>query len=220
MNKKKLIIYGKGRFAEYVQYVFNNDSDYEVMAFSIERSLHNSDSLNGLPFIPFEDLENMCPTKSHSLFIAVGQNPIRKRLFKAAKEKGFIMPSYVSKKAHTWPDLELGENCFIGEGSVIQPFVKIGNNSIHFGSRIGHHSVIHDHTLLSGSTIGGNTTIGKCSYLGLNSSVQQNIFVAPKNIIGMNVSIEENTTENAVFTHKGTQKRKLNYDDVTERFLQ
>ena len=219
MVKKELIIYGTGKFAEYVQYVFNNDSEYEVVAFCIERSFHTSNSFGALPLVIFEDLKKNFSERYHSLFIAVGQNPVRKRLYNAAKEQGFFMPSYVSDKAQTWPNLELGQNCFVGEGSVIQPFVRIGNNSIHFGSRIGHHSVVQDHTLLSGSIIGGNTIIGVGSYLGLNSSVQQNIIVGAKNIIGMNVSIEENTTENAVFTHKGTQKRKLSYDDVTKRFL-
>ncbi len=219
MGKKRLIIYGIGKFAEYVKYVFNNDSEYEVIAFCIESSFLNSDSFANLPLVAFEDLTKFFPVRSHSLFIAVGQNPVRQRLFDAAKEEGFFMPSYVSGKAHTWPNLELGQNCFIGEGSVIQPFVKIGNNSIHFGSRIGHHSLVQDHTLLSGSIIGGNTIIGEGSYLGLNSSVKQNLVVGPKNIIGMNVSIEENTSENAVFTHKGTQKRNLSYDDVAKRFL-
>lgn len=219
MEKKKLIIFGIGGFAEYVQYVFEEDSPYQVIGFTVEKSFSDATQFNKLPLYHFEVLEKNIPPDSVNLFIAVGQNDVRKRIFEKCLGNGYTMATYISSKAQTWPNLELGQNCFIGEGSVIQPFVKIGNNSIHFGSRIGHHSVVGNHTLLSGTTIGGSTVIGEESYLGLNSTVQQNIVVAPKNIIGMNVSIEENTSGNSVYTHKGSQKRNLTYDQVSQRFL-
>lgn len=219
MEEKKLIIYGMGRFAEYVRYVFDEDSSYKVIGFCIERSYSNKNEFNDLPLYAFEDLDIIFSTEDISLFIAVGQNSLREKFFVEGINKGFTMATYVSGKAQTWPNLIIGQNCFIGEGSVIQPFVSIGNNSIHFGSRIGHHSIIMDHTLLSGTTIGGNTRIGKGSYLGLNSTVQQNILIGARNIIGMNVSIEAHTEESSVYTHKGSQKRSLSYEQVNKRFL-
>lgn len=208
-----------GRFAEYVRYVFDEDSSYKVIGFCIERSYSNKNEFNDLPLYAFEDLDIIFSTEDISLFIAVGQNSLREKFFVEGINKGFTMATYVSGKAQTWPNLIIGQNCFIGEGSVIQPFVSIGNNSIHFGSRIGHHSIIMDHTLLSGTTIGGNTRIGKGSYLGLNSTVQQNILIGARNIIGMNVSIEAHTEESSVYTHKGSQKRSLSYEQVNKRFL-
>ncbi|NJY63960.1 acetyltransferase [Salinimicrobium sp. CDJ15-81-2] len=219
MEEKKLIIYGMGRFAEYVRYVFDQDSSYKVEGFCIERSYSNDEEFDGLPLYVFENLEFTFSTEEIFLFIAVGENSLRQKFFEQGLKKGFSMATYVSSKAETWPNLIIGQNCFIGEGSIIQPFVRIGNNSIHFGSRIGHHSSVMDHTLLSGTTIGGNTRIGEGSYLGLNSTVQQNIHIGSKNIIGMNVSIEENTAENSVYTHKGSQKRALTYDQIAQRFL-
>lgn len=219
MEKKKLIVYGIGRFAEYVRYVFEEDSLYSVIGFCIEKSFSNEEEFDGLPLYAYEDLEITFSTEEISLFIAVGQNSLRRIFFERGLEKGFSYATYISSKADTWPNLVIGQNSFIGEGSVVQPFVSIGNNSIHFGSRIGHHSLVMDHTLLSGTTIGGNTKIGEGSYLGLNSTVQQNIHIGARNIIGMNVSIEDNTEENSVYTHKGSQKRSLSYDQVKHRFL-
>jgi sugar O-acyltransferase (sialic acid O-acetyltransferase NeuD family) len=219
MKQKKLIIYGIGRLAEYVRFVFDEDSNYEVTGYCIERTYSDEQEFKGLPLHGFEELPGLVSTDSVGLFIAVGQNQVRQRIFEEATKMDFFMPSYISSKAQTWQNLRIGQNCFIGEGSVIQPFVKIGNNSIHFGSRIGHHSIVEDHTLLSGTTIGGNTIIGEGSYLGLNSTVQQNVTIGAKNIIGMNASIEENTQENAVYTHRGTEKRSLTYDQVAQKFL-
>jgi len=219
MNKENLIIFGIGKFAQYVQFVFNEDSPYKVVGFCIEKTYSHATGFNELPLYPFELLEKKISPDSTALFVAVGNNLLRRRIFEEGLTKGFAMATYVSSKAQTWPNLKIGRNCFIGEGSVVQPFVEIGDNSIHFGSRIGHHSTIEDHTLLSGTTIGGNTLIGESSFLGLNSTVQQNIKVGRRNIIGMNVSIEDNTEDNSVYTHKGSQKRRLNYEQVNQRFL-
>lgn len=214
-----MIIFGVGRFAEYVQYVFNEDSSYQVVGFCIEKSYSTATEYGGLPVYPFEDLENIFPSDSVGLFVAVGQNLLRKRIFEEALRKGFPLASYISGKAITWPNLKIGDNCFIGEGSVIQPFVHIGDNSIHFGSRIGHHSKIASHTLLSGTTIGGNVEVGLESYLGMNSTVKQNVSIGNRNIIGMNVSIEKDTDPNSVYSHRGSFKRDLQYEHVTSRFL-
>ena len=40
------------------------------------------------------------------------------------------MPSYISTKSATWPDLTVGSNCFILENQTIQPTVVIGNNVV------------------------------------------------------------------------------------------
>ena len=63
---------------------------------------------------------------------------------------GYSLVSYVSSKAILWPNVEIGENCFVMEGSIIQPFARIGDDvTIGPGNRIGHHSVIGDHCFLA-----------------------------------------------------------------------
>ena len=43
----------------------------------------------------------------------------RKAKFEQAKAKGYSCVSYVSSKATTWSDLNIGENCFIFEDNMI-----------------------------------------------------------------------------------------------------
>lgn len=218
---KKLIIYGVGRFAEYAAYLFQNDSNYKVTGFCIEREYRKDNKpyspIEGLDLFDFEELNRV--QDDFDLFIAVGNNSTRERIFKAAQRSKFSFASYISTKAITWENLISGENVFIGEGSVIQPFVQIHNNSFIIGSRIGHHSQIGEHVLISGSTIGGNTNVGDFSFLGLNSAVRQNLSIGKANIIGMNTTIERNTRENAVYSQKGTTLRKLDSSKVSDRTL-
>ena len=57
--KEKLIIYGIGKFAEYVAYAFDQDSEYKVVAFSVEKKLKTSNLFSGKPLIEFEKLQEL-----------------------------------------------------------------------------------------------------------------------------------------------------------------
>ena len=222
MEPKKLFIYGFGKFAEYAAYVFTEDSDYMVAGYCIEGEFlkdTNTQGLNREIFV-FEELNEITNGENFEVFIAVGNNKLRKRLFEKAIELEYNIASYISSKAIIWENLIIGRNVFIGEGSVLQPFVEVGDNSIIFITIIGHHTKIKNHTLLSVTTLGGSVEVGDESYLGMNSTVKQKVKIAEKTIIGMNVAVETSTASKSVYTHRGTSKRDLTYEQVEKRFLQ
>lgn len=216
---KKLIIYGIGNFAEYVQYVFQNDSEFEVCGFCIEEKFLKTSELYNKPIVSFEGIEHKYPPEEYYMFIAVGNNIIREKNFEAAKRKNYQIASYISNRAAVWDNLKYGENTFIDEGCTVQPFVKIGQNCILFASNIAHHTTIGNHSLVSVCTTGGNVQIGNNCFIGMNSTIKQNIKIADNSILGMGCIIENNTEEGAVFTNKGTLKRSTSYDQIAHRFL-
>lgn len=221
MKNKKLIIYGYGKYAEYVKYVFTHDSQYEVIGFCLEATYITNLNMgkNKNELITFESLEEYYSPRQFDLFIAVGNDKIRERLFLAGKEKGFIMANYISTKTIIWENLSVGQNVFISEDSAIQPFVKIGDNTIIIGAKIGHHSTIGANSLLSTCIIGANVKIGNNCFLGINSSVKSNIEIRDRNIIGMGSVITKNTGEFEVFTTPSAIKRKLNYSDISDKYF-
>jgi len=221
MIKKKLVIYGIGKFADYVHYVFDQDSEYEVCGFCVESAFNTEKSHrpNGRALIDFEELENHFSPSDYHLFIAVGNNLIRERIFKMAKSKKFTLASYISTKASVWENLRYGENVFVDEGTMLQPFVKIGNNSIFFACNIGHHTSIGSHCLMSVTTTGGNVFIGDYSFVGMNTVIKQDVVVKEKNIIGMGCVIDKDTETGDVYNSKGTIKRSSSFEQVANRFL-
>lgn len=219
MKEKKLIIYGIGKLAEYVKYVFEEDTDFKVISFCIQRDLHKSSTFLNLPLVPFDDLEEQFPPDSYSLFIAVGHNEVRKRIFEEAQTRNYNLPNYISSKANTWKNLKVGQNCFIGEGSTIQPFVEIGNSCILFAANIGHHTTIGNHVLVSAMTLGGNVQVEDNCFLGMNSTIAQNVKVGQNSIVGMGCSISRNTAPNSVYTAKGTLLRNLSSEMISKQFL-
>lgn len=221
MEKKKLVIYGVGRFAEYASFVFENDDNYEVVGFCMETMyLKKFPETKKNNLHPFEAIDVKFPPHEHDLFIAVGNNLIRERIYTAAKYLGFKLATYVSSDAKYWKNLKIGDNCFVGEGSVLQPFTEIGNNCILFSCRIGHHSVIGNHTLLSACLLGGNVQIGDYSFLGLHSTVKENTKIGTKNIIGMGVVIVKNTESNEIYSAPPAKKRNITFQEFYRDLIQ
>ena len=141
---EKVVIFGATKMAVMSHFYFTHDSPHEVVAFTVDRNYIKEETLCGLPVVPFEDIESVYPPSEYKMFVAIqfGRvNKTRAEKYFQAKAKGYQLINYVSSKASTWPGLLVGDNCFIAEGCIIQPFVEIGNNVIMAcGSVIGHDS--------------------------------------------------------------------------------
>jgi len=88
---KKLIIFGIKNFAEIVHYYFTHDSDYQVVAFTVNCAYIRESTYQSLPVIPFEEVEKFFLPKDFDIFIAIGvqkNNKIREKKIIEAEEKG------------------------------------------------------------------------------------------------------------------------------------
>jgi len=202
MEKQEVVIYGTGTFAQYIAYVISHDSNYNLSGFCIEKGYLRDyvPYFSHLPLVETDNMQDIFPPEKFMLFVAVGNNNIRERVYKKLKEKKYSFISYVSSKSIITDDLEYKENVFISEDSGIQPFVKIGNNTILIGSKIGHHSSIGDNVLLSCCYIGGNVKIGNNTFIGLNATIKQNVVIAEDNVIGMGCVITKDTKDKEVYS--------------------
>jgi sugar O-acyltransferase (sialic acid O-acetyltransferase NeuD family) len=137
-------------------------------------------------------------------------NKIRAAKYLEAKGRGYNFISYVSSKA-VYYNTPIGENCFILENNVIQPYSRIGNNcTLWSGSHIGHHSVIEDHCFVSSQVvISGAVVIGEYTFIGVNATLRDNIKIGKENVIGACSIILKDTEDFAVYSPGSTEKMKL-----------
>lgn len=181
-KSKKLIIFGLEDFAQLAFEYFTHDSEYEVVAFTVDAAYASVNELCGLPVIPFENLHDQFPPDRHEVYAAIvyGKlNRIRQEVCERIKQNGYRLASYVSSRAFVWHNVEIGEHCFIFEDNTVQPFVKIGKNVVMWsGNHIGHHSTIGDHCFLTSQVVvSGWCNIGSYSFLGVNSTLANNTSV-------------------------------------------
>lgn len=198
------MIVGDSAFAEIAHEYFDADSEYEVVAFSVERPFLKGDEFRGLPVVAFEDLENELDPSLHYVYVATVYtqlNRLRARLATAAKAKGYSLASYVSSRAFVWRNVEIGEHCFIFEDNTVQPFVKIGSNVVIWsGNHIGHHSIIRDNCFIaSHAVISGFCDVGKNSFVGVNATIANNVTVGQDNWVGPGIAIMKDTEAAALY---------------------
>jgi sugar O-acyltransferase (sialic acid O-acetyltransferase NeuD family) len=200
-KKRKLVIVGDSAFGEIAYEYFQGDSDYEVVAFSVEREFVKREVVfDSVPVVPFEEIQDRFPPADHDIFVAVTYiqlNRVRTRLARAAKAKGYRLASYVSSRAFVWRNVRLGEHCFIFENNVVQPFVTLGDNVVLWsGNHIGHHSTIRDNCFLSSHVVvSGFCDVGANSFLGVNSTLSNNVRVGADNWVGPGVVISRDTAD-------------------------
>lgn len=216
---RKVIIFGTSGFAEVVHFYLTHDSQYEIVAFTANKEFIDKKELFGLPIIPFENIEEKYPPDQYLMFITVVYskiNKLRAKIFDDVKSKGYNLLSYVNSKAITWGKLDIGQNCFILENNVIQPFVKIGDDVIIWsGNHIGHHSTIGDHCFIASHVvISGNVKIGPFCFLGVNSTIRDGISIARECVIGAGAVILKDTKEKEVYTTDSTKLLPITSDKL------
>lgn len=199
---QKLVIYGTGLIAEVAAFYFERDSAYEVAAYTNAREFIAESTFNGKPIVAFEELASTHPPSEYCAFIALGYkntNQVRQTRYLEAKAKGYSLATYVSSRA-TYYGTPVGDNCFILENNVIQPFVRIGNNvTLWSGNHIGHHSAIHDHVFISSHVVvSGGCDIGENCFLGVNSTLRDNIKLGRFVLVAAGATVMKDCEERTV----------------------
>lgn len=217
----KVIIFGVSDLAELAHFYLTNDSEHEVVAFTVhEKYLPNEGTFKSLPVVSFEKIHfQFDPSQYFFLapLVPKKMNILRKEIYDQIKSVGYRFVNYISSQATVLSN-RIGENCFILEDNTIQPFTNIGNNVVLWsGNHIGHHSTIRDHIFITSHVvISGHCTIDNYCYLGVNSTLRDGITLAEGTFIAMGASITKSTKPWSV--HKGNPSTESTISSKDLRF--
>lgn len=206
-----LVIFGTGDIASIARYYFEKDTGYCVVAFCLDKEYVTDSVFEGLPVIPFEEIQDQYEPNKNEMFIALSyteMNGLRERKFHEAKAKGYRLSTYRSPKCSYLSQYECGENCMIFEDNTIQPFVQIGDNVILWsGNHIGHHSTIESHNFISSHVvISGHCRIESNCFIGVNATLAHNVTVKRETLVGAGAIITKDTEEKGVYVAPRTVK--------------
>ncbi len=201
---EKVIIFGASAGTHLLYSLLTSDSPYRVLGFTVDRAYLKEQDFCGLPVVPFEEVETIYPPNEYRMLVAVLGNRVNKtraEKYLEAKAKGYQFISYVSSKATTWPDLVMGENCFISDFVVCRPSLVLGDNvMVMTGALLGLDTVLKDHCYIAArATLLGENTVEPYSFIGANSTVLEGVTVARECVIGAGAVIHEDTQEKGVY---------------------
>ena len=129
--------------------------------------------------------------KDADFFIAIGNNEIREKMFKKLKERDIKLPVLIHSSAVIDETVKIEEGTVIIANAVINAGTKVGKNCIiNTSASVDHDCIIEDYVHISpGVHIAGTVHIGKRTWVGIGSSVVNNINIYDDVIIGAGTTI-------------------------------
>jgi len=207
---KPVVVFGTGDFARIASVYLTEDSEHEVAAFTVNARYLDAPILMDRPVVAFETIEETHPPHLYAMFVAIGfsgVNAARRSVYDECKRRGYELVTYVSSQARLVADVPMGDNVFIFEANVIQPFVRIGNDVILWsGNHIGHDTTIGDHVFIASHVVvSGNCTIGDSCFVGVNATFRDGLTIAPDCVIGAGATVMKDTERGDVLAVRHTE---------------
>ena len=199
---KKVIIVGTTMFSAELAEILREEG-YEILGFTVDSAYIVSDEYYNYQVFPFERIKERLDLRSLEFVLALGyskMNDNRKSKFNQCKSNGYKVFTFISKHAQVYSQ-------HIGEGSVIMPgcyighYSKIGDCSVvRPGTVLAHHDEIGDYNWIAdGCTFGGGVKMGSNCFIGLGSTVRNEVSIVDYTLVGAHTYIGKNTEKNKVY---------------------
>jgi|SaaInlStandDraft_5_1057022.scaffolds.fasta_scaffold03042_3 sugar O-acyltransferase (sialic acid O-acetyltransferase NeuD family) len=211
---EKIIIFGIGDISQIAYFYLTQNSDYKVVAFTVDKEYITQKEYESLPVIAFEDIEVDYPNTEFKMFIPLSYtkvNQFREKKFLEAKAMGYDFISYISPNATVSKNTKIGKNCFIFEDNTIQPYVTIEDNCILWsGNHIGHHTTIRENCFIASHVVvSGGVEVGKNTFIGVNATLRDHIKIGKANVIGAGALMLGDTEDNKVYMENATEASRV-----------
>ncbi len=145
----------------------------------------------------FGNIEN---NYNQDVFIGIGENKIRTRVYEKLVEKGITPANCIADNAFIAHNAVFGNGVVICPGCVIGAKAVIGNNAIvNSLSSVDHDCELGDNSqVTAGVTFGGWARAGKNCFFGIKSAVVPRITVGDNSIIMAGSLVHKDVPENVM----------------------
>lgn len=195
---KDCIIIGAGTYGQvYFEYL---KEFYNVIGFyDDDSSLHGQ--LIGNVKVKGSVQDALNNESDCSVFVPIGNNPVRVRILKEFEKSGFEIPSFIHTQTIIHSSVKIGRAVYILPGTNIMPLTEIGDYSmISIGSNIIHHTSLEEGVFVSnGCNVGANILIKKLAYIGMGATIMTGVkYVGESSLIGAGAVVIKDVPDNAV----------------------
>ena len=188
VQSRDCILIGAGGHARVVQELAELSGAHILGVCDPKFQAKSEQSWNGLKVLGGDDY--LCDQNPEKVLLLNGigmmpGNRIRQIVFERFVERGFRFPPLVHPFAWLSQRAFIGDGAQLGAGSVVQPGVSVGANTIiNTRSSVDHDSCLGEHCHLGpGATVCGDVRIGAGSFIGAGATITQSVTVAPSTFI-------------------------------------
>lgn len=212
---KRLVIFGGASFAVSVAADLAQDGEFEPVAFTVDRGHRVIADPGGRPVVTFDEVADRFPPDRNQMLVALGGHRMmrtRAERCDEARAIGYRLAGWVSSRATVWSDLDVGPNTLVFPGSVVSPFVRLGEDVfIRSNVVVSHHVTVDDHTTIAhGAVLGGGAVVGRHCWIGLGAVVRDGVRVAEGCLIGAGAVVVADTEPDGIYL--GVPARRVEGD--------
>lgn len=182
---KKLLVIGSGGHARTILELASLNQ-FQVVGIIDVNYKGVEESIMGTPVIGGMDrLEEFDKTDTQ-VFIAIGENTERSRLFNDALDAGYTIPSLIHPSAIVSETARIEAGVAICAGCIINPMAKVSSGVIvNTGSIVDHETELGKFVHVApGANIAGRVEVGDRTFIGIGASVADKLTIGEDVIIG------------------------------------
>jgi sugar O-acyltransferase (sialic acid O-acetyltransferase NeuD family) len=205
-----IVIFGAGHAAAVAKVYIEGCGQHRIVGFTVDPEYATADCFGDLPLVPWDRLEESFPPGQVELLGPISfarMNEFRRERYREGKARNYRFASFIHPSSHIHTK-DIGEHCFILDRTIVEPFVRIGNNVVIWGGcHFGHHSVIGEDCFLSGDVLlGARTRIGERCFLGARVAVRGDIALGAACLVGFGAVVQKDLAPGAVVVSRETNR--------------
>ncbi len=200
-----IVIFGTGQIADVARVYIDAFGPGRVVGFTVDETYLDGDTHHGLPVVAWERLEARFPPDRVRLIGPLSYqrlNEFRRERHLEGRARGYSFASFIHPTVQNLAE-SIGENAFILENCIIQPFVRIGDGCILWTAcHIGHHTTIDDHCFLSSQVgVASNVRIGANCLIGGQVGIDNALSIGAGSYIQSRAMIRRDLPAESVVRH-------------------
>lgn len=197
MMKRTIYIFGHSAFSEVIASYLKDDPKVMFGGFIVDDAYYD-ETINNSTVQSWSKFISSTSPEQGEIIVAVGysnMNQSRENIFKAIRDKKYVIASYFHPTSIISKDATLGDGCIVLENVVIQPFVECGEGNIFWSNvNVCHHTRIGNFNFFAASScILGKITIDNNCFIGSNASIKNRVHLASKTLVGACAFVRKDT---------------------------
>jgi len=211
MSDKLLVIGAGGHARSVLDIALQNNNFAQIACMDpVYPKLKKVDSLDEIPIIGTDDdMQSIYEQGYKHVFVALGENKLRHKLFHTAVSIGFEPVNIISSGALVSPRANLGRGVCVMAGAIININTTIDDNCIiNTRSSIDHDChIMKSCHIAPGATLSGCVKLEQGVWIGTGASIVEDIVIEEWSFIGAGAVVINDVEANALYY--GTPARKI-----------
>lgn len=195
--KEQIIIVGAGGHARSVMDILIENQEYDIVG-CLDPVCSVRDCVEYMEDVPIIGDDSAMESYYHqgitNIFIALGDNALRKKVSYQAEQLGYHRINVISRYARISSRASLGSGICVMAGAVINVNCQIGDGCIiNTNCSLDHDCRVGDYSHIApGVAISGTTIVGEGVHIGTNSAVIDGITIGDWSYIGAGAAVVNN----------------------------